>query len=170
MFWPASLIRHMFLLHPVSLIWRLCHLILLFLTTILSSDTDSDDDHPPPSVSPPAPAPPTTSQLPRWVRCTREAAGDLAGDPTDQRRTHSQFQRASSLLAQVSENYDPDTFAEASVHLVWDTTMKEEYKSLLANDTWDLVPIPKGRKLVDTSGFIEKSMDQMVKFINTKLD
>ena len=26
--------------------------------------------------------------------------------------------------------------------------MKEEYKSLLANDTWDLVPLPKGKKLV----------------------
>eukprot|EP00253_Pinus_taeda_P023432 PITA_23432 len=26
--------------------------------------------------------------------------------------------------------------------------MKEEYHSLLANDTWDLVPLPKGRKLV----------------------
>eukprot|EP00253_Pinus_taeda_P023479 PITA_23479 len=26
--------------------------------------------------------------------------------------------------------------------------MNEEYRSLLANDTWDLVPIPKGQKLV----------------------
>eukprot|EP00253_Pinus_taeda_P023581 PITA_23581 len=26
--------------------------------------------------------------------------------------------------------------------------MNEEYSSLLANDTWDLVPLPKGRKLV----------------------
>ena len=26
--------------------------------------------------------------------------------------------------------------------------MNEEYCSLLANDTWDLVPLPKGRKLV----------------------
>ena len=26
--------------------------------------------------------------------------------------------------------------------------MDEEYRSLMANDTWDLVPIPKGRKLV----------------------
>ena len=48
----------------------------------------------------------------------------------------------------VSENYDPDTFAEASSHPAWDATMKEEYKSLLDNDTWDLVPLPKGRKLV----------------------
>jgi hypothetical protein len=26
--------------------------------------------------------------------------------------------------------------------------MKEEYNSLLANETWDLLPLPKGRKLV----------------------
>ena len=60
----------------------------------ISSDIDSDDEHSPTPVSPP-----TTSQLPRWVRSTREVAGDLVGDPTNQHRTHSQFQRASSLLA-----------------------------------------------------------------------
>jgi hypothetical protein len=71
---------------------------------VSSSDDDSEDENPPllahlppdESFEPePAPAPP----LPRWVRSTREAAGDLAGDPSDQRRTRSQFQRASSLLA-----------------------------------------------------------------------
>jgi hypothetical protein len=51
-------------------------------------------------------------------------------------------------LAQVSETHDPKTFAEASGHPDWDTTMNEEYRSLMANDTWDLVPLPKGRKLV----------------------
>ena len=51
----------------------------------ISSDTNNDDEHPPLPTSPPAPAPPTTSQLPRWVRSTCEAAGDLAGDPRDQR-------------------------------------------------------------------------------------
>jgi hypothetical protein len=51
-------------------------------------------------------------------------------------------------LGQVLENYDLDTFAAASGHLAWDATMKEEYKSLLANDTWDLVSLLKGRKLV----------------------
>ena len=45
-------------------------------------------------------------------------------------------------------NHDPDTFAEASGHPHWEAAMNEEYHSLLANDTWDLVPLPKGRKLV----------------------
>jgi hypothetical protein len=78
----------------------------------------------------------------------REATSDFANDPSDQHRTCSQFQQVSSLLAQVSETRDLDTFAKASGHLDWDTTMNEEYRSLMANDTWDLVPLPKGRKLV----------------------
>eukprot|EP00253_Pinus_taeda_P007217 PITA_07217 len=107
---------------------------------ISSSDDESEDDNPPPPSQDP--------QLPRWVRATRDAAGDLAGDPTYQRRTRSQFERASSLLAQAPVNHDPDTFAEASGHPHWEAAMNEEYHSLLANDTWDLVPLPKGRKLV----------------------
>jgi hypothetical protein len=51
-------------------------------------------------------------------------------------------------LAQLSKTLDPDTFAEASGHPDWDTTMNEEYRSLMENDIWDLVPLPKGRKLV----------------------
>ena len=30
----------------------------------------------------------------------------------------------------------------------WDAAMDEEYRSLMANNTWDLVPLPKGRQLV----------------------
>ena len=51
-------------------------------------------------------------------------------------------------MAQVSENHDPDTFAEALGHPNWDTTMNEEYRSLMANDDWDFLPLPKGRKIV----------------------
>ena len=87
---------------------------------VSSSDDDNEDENPPPPSHPPpdesfepepAPAPP----LPRWVRSTREVAGDLVGDPSDPRQTRSQFQRASSLLAQVLETHDPETFAEAPV-------------------------------------------------------
>jgi hypothetical protein len=120
---------------------------------VSSLDDDSEDENPPPLTHPPLdesfePEPAPAPMLPRWVHSTREAAGDLVGDPSGQRRTRSQFQRASSLLAQVSENHDPETFVEASGHLDWDTTMNEEYRSLMENDTWDIVPLPKGRKLV----------------------
>eukprot|EP00253_Pinus_taeda_P006292 PITA_06292 len=101
---------------------------------------ECEDDNPPP----PSQDPPSAPSLPKWVRATQNATGDLASDPTNQRRTCSQFERAYSLLAQVSANYDLDTFAEALGHLDWDTTMNEEYRSLLANNTWDLVPLPKG--------------------------
>jgi hypothetical protein len=51
-------------------------------------------------------------------------------------------------LAQFSETHDPETFTEASGHQDWDIAMNEEYRYLIENDTWDLVPLPQGRKLV----------------------
>jgi hypothetical protein len=51
-------------------------------------------------------------------------------------------------LAQVLETRDIEAFSEASGHPDWDTTMNEEYLSLMENDIWDLLPLPKGRKLV----------------------
>lgn len=51
-------------------------------------------------------------------------------------------------MAQVSKNYELETFKEASSHPNWDATMNEEYISLMENDTWDVIPLPKGIKLV----------------------
>jgi hypothetical protein len=51
-------------------------------------------------------------------------------------------------LYQVSNIHDPKTFEEALGHPDWDTTMNEEYLSLMVNDTWDIVPLLKGRKIV----------------------
>ena len=48
--------------------------------------------------------------------------------------------------------------------------MNEKYHFLMTNDTWDLVALPKGRKLSDVSGFRKQSMDQMEKLINARLD
>jgi hypothetical protein len=61
---------------------------------VSSSDDDSEDENPPPPAHPPPDEsfelePTPTPLLPRWVRSTREATGDLVGDPSDQRRTHS---------------------------------------------------------------------------------
>ena len=75
-------------------------------------------------------------------------------------------------MAQVSKTHDPETFAEASGHPYWDTTMNEKYHSLMENDTWDLVPLPKGRKLVickwvyqtmyGSNGSVERHKDRLV--------
>ena len=43
---------------------------------------------------------------------------------------------------------NPKDFHEAHGIKEWDASMKDEHNSLLKNDTWDLVPLPKGRKLV----------------------
>ena len=57
-------------------------------------------------------------------------------------------QKSLFLIGSSTKKHYPETFEEASSHLAWDETMNEEYCSLLANDTWDLVSLPKGRKLV----------------------
>jgi hypothetical protein len=63
---------------------------------VSSSDDDSEDENPPPPAHPPPdesfePEPTPAPLLPRWVRSTQEAAGDLVSDPSDQRQTRSQF-------------------------------------------------------------------------------
>ena len=112
-------------------------LIDITSSPVTSSNANNDDDDPPPPVPIhlPVPSAPTTPQLPQQVHFTRETNGDISGDPIDQLWTHSQFQISFSQLAQVSEDYDFDTFVESSGHQEWDATMKEEYHSLLSNDT-----------------------------------
>ena len=129
------------------------------------TDDDNEDENPPQPLEDIH----STPQLRIWIHSTRNVEGSLAGDPVDRQRTRFQFERASSLLAQVPENPDPKTFEEASGHPDWDKAMNEEYRSLLANDTWDLVPLPKGRKLVRCRWVYKTSLDQMEKWIDIKL-
>ena len=44
--------------------------------------------------------------------------------------------------------YDPHTYQETSLDPIWKTSMQEEFKSLQDNETWELVPLPSKRKLV----------------------
>lgn len=88
---------------------------------IPSSDDDNEDENPPLHFR----DPPSTPQIPKWVCATQDATCALGGDPTNQHHIHYQFDRASSLLAQASTNYDSETFVEASSHLDWDATMNE---------------------------------------------
>jgi hypothetical protein len=43
---------------------------------------------------------------------------------------------------------DPWSYGEAAGNSFWESSMQEEYNSMLENQTWDLVPLPSRRKLV----------------------
>lgn len=105
-------------------------------------ENDSDDfaDDPP---SPPPPAPP---QMPKWACFIVEVAGSMASDPSDTCRTRSHTVGSSLLSHAISE--DPQNFSEEIGHPEWDCAMDEEYSSLMRNNTWELCPLPKGRKMV----------------------
>jgi hypothetical protein len=42
----------------------------------------------------------------------------------------------------------PQYYGEVVGYPFWESAMQEEYNSLLENQTWDLVPLPSGRKFV----------------------
>ena len=68
------------------------------------------------------------------------------GNPSDTQRTRSQHN--SFPHAYIAIASDPQSFKEASSIPEWDKVMEDEYNSLIKNNTWDLVPLPKGRNLV----------------------
>jgi hypothetical protein len=63
----------------------------------------------------------------------------------------------SSLIAQLNLVIDsePSTFDDPTKHKVWKDAMIEEYKSILKNDVWEVVPRPQGKSVV-TSKWIYK--------------
>jgi hypothetical protein len=97
-------------------------------------------------------------KMPKWAQSTLQDAGDLVGDPTDPRRTRSQFEDPPHVLTTTEpmmplhcymvQSSDPQTYREAAGNPFWEATMQEEYNSLLENQTWDLVPLPSDMNLV----------------------
>jgi hypothetical protein len=116
-------------------------------TSDLSSDTESEDSEHADAQSVQADEEP--QQRPKWAQTTLQDAGDLVGDPTDLRRTRSQFEEPPRVLTTtepmfpmhcyVAQSSDPQTYGEAAGNPFWESTMQEEYNSLLENQTWDLV-------------------------------
>jgi hypothetical protein len=98
------------------------------------------------------------TQFPTWAEKTLQDAGELVSDPADTRRTRSQFFGAPQALAATEPllpihcymllGSDPKSHSEAAGNPLWEVSMDEEYSALMDNNTWDLVPLPKGRKLV----------------------
>lgn len=46
------------------------------------------------------------------------------------------------------DNKEPGTYLEALEHSHWKAAMNNEYQALLKNNTWTLIPLPLGKKLL----------------------
>ena len=51
-------------------------------------------------------------------------------------------------MATIGEPRNVREAIESSDASEWESAMQEEYESLIANGTWELTPLPKGRKAV----------------------
>jgi hypothetical protein len=90
-------------------------------------------------------------QMPKWVHSTLQGAGDLVGDPPDQRRMRSQFEEPPHSLATIEpmmhmhcymvQASNPHPYAEVT-------------GNLLENQTRDLVPLPSERNISGADGSI----------------
>ena len=54
---------------------------------------------------------------------------------------------------------DPQTYEEAAGYPTWQTSMKEEFSSLQKSNTWELVDLPPGRKLVQCKWVYKTKFD-----------
>ena len=77
-------------------------------------------------------ADPNSPTRPKWASRTIHVAGELAGNPSDTRRTRSQFESAlcvkHPLFVEKSYfmvEYNPQTYEYASDDPIWKTAMKE---------------------------------------------
>ena len=92
---------------------------------------------------------------PEWDEKIIQAAGELAGNPQEPRKTRSQTSNASiASESDLDEKFDMMIISDTYSHQkyfhepIWKTTMEEEFHSLQENETWELVPLPPKRKLV----------------------
>lgn len=52
------------------------------------------------------------------------------------------------MFTSVLKNEEPTSITAALLHSAWSAAVHAEYKALLANHTWDVVPLPPGRRAV----------------------
>jgi hypothetical protein len=64
---------------------------------------------------------------------------------------------------------DPKNFTQASEYKHWVNAMKEELNHIEKNETWELVPIPKEKDVIDTKWVFRNKLDEDGKVVRNKL-
>ncbi|XP_070044864.1 uncharacterized mitochondrial protein AtMg00820-like [Nicotiana tomentosiformis] len=83
-----------------------------------------------------------------------------------------------SLMQSVCHGNEPSSYEEAAINLAWQVAMTKEFEALHVNHTWDLVPLPAGKKVIGcrwvykvkhkADGSIERFKDRLVVKGNTQ--
>ena len=93
------------------------------------------------------------------VRKANEAARMLGSDlgPRRSGRVRNHMQRLSydgyvshhyAYMAKVMHDVEPTCYEDAVGNVHWENAMDEEMAALDVNHTWDLVPLPNGKKVI----------------------
>jgi len=53
------------------------------------------------------------------------------------------------VLVQDQMVSEPQTYEEACQHLGWQLAMQKKIQALIDNDTWEIVSLPAGKKVID---------------------
>ena len=81
------------------------------------------------------------------------------------------FGKGFSFLVVNSDAAEPSTFRKAATMLQWQSAMQEEYDSLKAQGTWELVPPPSDRSIIGSKWVykIKKNLDGTVSRYKARL-
>jgi hypothetical protein len=94
---------------------------------------------------------PPAKRKPGWLKETMQEAEKIA-TPKEIFRESKTPHRYGSYVALMSNISDaePSSFEEVDKLQVWKDAMLEEYKSILKNNVWDIVPRPKYKSVVSS--------------------
>ncbi|MCO5562074.1 hypothetical protein L7F22_015700 [Adiantum nelumboides] len=56
--------------------------------------------------------------------------------------------RHCAYMAKIGQDKEPTSFDEAIGNIKWEQAMDEEMAALDVNETWELVPLPEGKKSI----------------------
>ena len=101
------------------------------------------------------------------------------GTITSKRFDEEDFSRKQRIhTAKIAKSIDPNdeaepkTIQEALNHPTrgkqWEQAIRDEYKSLIKNDTWELVPRPPNRKVIGSKWALRHKKDEIGKIVRLK--
>jgi hypothetical protein len=94
---------------------------------------------------------PPAKRKPGWLKETMQEAKRIVapkGTFKESKRPH-RFGGYVPLMSSISD-VEPSSFEEADKLQVWKDAMLEEYRSIIKNNIWDIVPRPKDKSVVSS--------------------